>query len=260
MLIKTGSQALAVKRKAVFKASDSPLALGQGTACALNRTEALGTATITDTVAALGVAVSAACGVESPILNLSLAGVHGLRGAAFLMGAKGKSGVQLQQRLGVAVGETLMATGNVLAALGQSAWSIPVVLTGAALNLVADYRYRSSHEAGTEPKPLLTWSAKQTWVNAGDAAIGLSMLSPGPAVIGGGLGALGHLGLAAACYTGKGGIAAANTHSQHSKGYAHAMLAAGMFATAAGAGCLAAVPLLAGAIGTNLQDLRDSTL
>ena len=58
----------------------------------------------------------------------------------------------------------------------------------------------------------------------------------------------------------RGGIAAANTHSQHSKGYAHAMLAAGMFASAAGAGALAAVPLLAGAIGTNLQDLRDSTL
>lgn len=256
MLIETGSQPLAVKHKAVF----SPLAVGQGTARALSKTEALGTATITDTVAALGVAVSQACGVESPILNLSLAGVHGLRGAAFLMGAKGKSGVQLQQRLGVAVGEGLMATGNVLAALGQSTWSIPVVLTGATVNLVADYRYRSNHDAGTEPKPLPVFSAKQTWVNAGDAAIGLSMLSPGTAMIGSGLGALGHLGLAAACYTGKGGIAAANTHSQHSKGYAHAMLAAGMFASAAGAGALAAVPLLAGAIGTNLQDLRDSTL
>ena len=229
---------------------------------AFHKLDVLGAATITDTVAALGVAGSQLAGAETPVLNFAMAGVHGLRSLAFLAAAKGKSGVQLQQRLGVAAGEGLMAVGNLAAGFGGGTWSIPLLLTGATVNLIADYRYRTAYEAPPGEQPEAPrFSGSQKIFNLGDAALTTAALNPCTSMVGGGLGALGHLGLAAACYAGKGGIAAKNTHSQHSKGYAHAMMAAGLIASAAqpGNGWFM-LPVLAGALGTNLQDLRDSTL
>jgi hypothetical protein len=239
--------------------TDSEPAKRSGVAAAsLARLDVLGSATIADTVAGLGMAASQAVGAESPVLNLALAGVHGLRGAAFLAGARGKKGRQLEQRLGVALGEGLLAAGNILAGAGQSAWSIPVLLAGAALNLVCDYRYRKAYEAPPGKLTAAHWSPGQKLVNAGDTAIGLLDLGSCGGFLSNACGGLAHLGLAAACYAGVAGVASPNTHSRHSKGYGHAMIAAGMLAGAAGAGPWVLVPMLAGAVGINLQDLRDS--
>lgn len=229
---------------------------------AFHKLDGLSAATVTDTVAALGVAGSQLAGAEIPVLNFALAGVHGLRSLAFLAASKGKSGLQLQQRLGVAAGEGLMAAGNMAAGCGGGAWSVPLLLTGAAVNLIADYRYRTAHEAPSGEKPASpSFSQSQKLFNLGDAALTTAALVPGTSLLGGGLGGVGHLGLAAACYMGKGGIASKNTHSQHSKGYAHAMMAAGLIASAVQPGNpWFLVPVLAGSLGTNLQDLRDSTL
>jgi len=232
-------------------------ALGEG----LAKLEVLGSATIADTTAALGVAASQACGAQTPVLNVAMAGIHGLRAAAFLANARGKTGHQLQQRMGVAIGEGLMAAGNALAFFGQDALSIPVLVAGAGVNLVADYRYRSAHESDSEKAaPAPTLGKIQKAVDLGDAALTLSTLSPQTSLVGGFLGAGAHLGMSVACYAGKGGLAADNTHSEHSKGYAHAMMAAGMIAAAAGSGGWSLVPILSGSVGLNLQDIRDSKL
>ena len=62
-------------------------ALGEG----LEKLEVLGSATIADTTAALGVAASQACGAQTPVLNVAMAGIHGLRAAAFCSGGATRS-------------------------------------------------------------------------------------------------------------------------------------------------------------------------
>ena len=125
----------------------------------LEKLEVLGSATIADTTAALGVAASQACGAQTPVLNAAMAGVHGLRALAFLANARGKTGVQLQQRIGVAAGEGLMAAGNALAMMGHGSLSIPVLVAGAGVNLVADYRYRTAHDSGPPSSvPAPSWA------------------------------------------------------------------------------------------------------
>lgn len=248
-------------RPTTFAKAAPPAVASSAVGESLEKLEVLGSATISDTAAALGVAASQALGAQTPVLNAAMAGVHGLRAAAFLANARGKKGVQLEQRIGVAVGEGLMAAGNALAVLGHGTLSIPVLVAGAGINLVADYRYRTAHQPAPKPSvPAPAWSTSQKFVNLGDSALTLATLSSQGALAGGAIGAAAHLGMSVACYAGKGGLAAKNTHSEHSKGYAHAMMAAGMIAAAAGSGGWSLIPVLSGSLGVNLQDIRDSKL
>ena len=228
----------------------------------LQKLDVLGSCTIGDSFAAVGMAAAHTL-AESPnvFLGCGMAAVHGARGAAFLLAAKGKSGVALQQRLGVAAGEGLMAVGNLMGAFGAGALCIPVMVAGASINLVADYRYRTAWEnpekPAVKPGPLLGTFQKS--LNVADVAVAASSSSVPALGIAAGVG---HVGMAAACYMGKGNLAANNTHSQHSKGYGHAMTAVGHLASAFGSGSAgwALVPILAGMSTTNLQDFRDRQL
>lgn len=238
----------------------------------IQRSQVLGSATIGDTAAGLGMTVAYAGTGSSPSLahsgmGLGLAAVHGLRGAAFLWSglkvsaqeASSEAGqVRRQQRFGVALGEGLLAAGNLAGALGAGMWAAPMLLGGVAVNLGADFLYRSHFEGSNSAdhgKPL-TLSTSQKVLDGMDAlAMGSLLLGQGSSLaLADGLS---HVAVAGACYAGKGNFAKDNTHSRHSKGYGHAMQAVGLAAAAGGAGWMSAVPVLAGGLTTNLQDLRD---
>lgn len=189
-------------------------------------------------------------------MGFGLAAFHAARGAAFgALALKEKDRAKLQQRIGVAASEGMLAAGHVLGALGHGPLSLPLLAGGALLNGVADYRYRKHF--GVDSPQNGRVSAGQKIVTGADAALSLGYatgLVPGAVGVAAGLG---HLGAMAGYY----GMSIKHPemkHHWHSKGFGHALLAAGNLAGAAGAGVWALPALAGGMLITTLQDYRQN--
>ena len=206
----------------------------------------------------VGMGAAYTFGPSTPVsgMGLAMAAFHGARGAAFAASAFQSKGMKLQQRIGVATAESMLAGGHVLGALGQGAWSLPLLVGGATLNAVADYRYRTYYgvDSPTQGKinPLLLATS------LADGAVGVGCaLQALPAGLGYAAG-LAHLGAVAGYYGGS-VLHPEMKHHWHSKGFGHALLAAGQLAGAAGAGLWALPVLAGGTLITNLQDYRQKS-
>jgi hypothetical protein len=185
-------------------------------------------------------------------LGWGLAVAHAARGAAFAASALNSSGMKLQHRLGVVASEGLLAAGHAAGALGHGLASLPLLLGGSTLNAVMDYRYRN-HFGVTTPEngQVAGW---RKGVAAVDLTLGAGYALGVPATAGFVAGAA-HLGATLGYYGGS--LAKPEMkHHWHSKGFGHALLAAGHLATAAGAGPWALPVLAGGTLITTLQDAR----
>lgn len=94
-------------------------------------------------------------------------------------------------------------------------------------------------------------------LDTADAALGALYATDtfaGAAHVGGIAAGLSHVALTVGYYS---GALAGDKHSRHCKGFGHAVLAAGHFAGAAGAGVWCLAPLVSGIIITTMQDHRD---
>lgn len=204
----------------------------------------------------LGMGAAYTFGPSTPVsgMGLAMAAFHGARGAAFgALALKEKEPFKLQARIGVAASEGLLAAGHALGALGAGAWSIPLLAVGAGLNAVTDYKYRT-HFGVEAPAQ---GQVSQTRLAGGlvDGALGLSYAagaSPLGLVAG-----VGHLGAMVGYYGGS-VWKPEMKHHWHSKGFGHALLAAGHLAGAAGAGAWVLPVLAGGTLITTLQDARQN--
>ena len=185
-------------------------------------------------------------------LGWGLAAAHAARGAAFAASALSSKGMKLQHRLGVVASEGLLAAGHVAGALGHGLASLPLLLSGSTLNAVMDYRYRN-HFGVTAPEhgQVAGW---RKGVAAADLALGAGYALGVPPAAGFVAGAA-HLGATVGYYGGS-LLKPEMKHHWHSKGFGHALLAAGHLATAAGAGPWALPVLAGGTLITTLQDAR----
>ena len=203
----------------------------------------------------LGMGAAYTFGQSTPVtgLGLAMAAFHGARGAAFAaLALKEKDRAKLQARLGVAGSEGLLAAGHALGALGAGAWSIPLLADGAGMNAYSDYKYRThfgvSAPVGEVSKPRLIGAAV-------DGALGLSYTT-GTSPLGL-LAGVSHLGAMVGYYGGS-MFKPEMKHDWHSKGFGHALLAAGHLAGAAGAGPWVLPVLAGGTLITTLQDARQN--
>jgi len=196
-------------------------------------------------------------GQSTPIqgMGLAMAAFHGARGAAFAASALKSDGMKLQHRIGVATAEGLLAAGHVLGSLGQGCWSLPLLLGGAGLNALTDYRYRTHYQVESPAEGHLapTRIACSLADTAAALAYGVEAVPPGLGLAAG----VAHLGAVAGYYGGS-FMRPEMKHHWHSKGFGHALLAAGHLAGAAGAGAWVAPVLLGGTLITSLQDYRQN--
>lgn len=203
----------------------------------------------------LGMGVAYTFGQSTPVsgLGLAMAAFHGARGAAFgALALKEKDPSKLQARLGVATSEALLAAGHALGALGAGAWSIPLLATGSGLNALADYKYRTHFGVNA---PTGKVSSLRLAGGAVDGALGLTYAHGATPL--GLVAGIGHLG-AMVGYYGSSALKPEMKHHWHSKGFGHALLAAGHLAGAAGAGAWVLPVLAGGTLITTLQDARQN--
>ncbi len=204
----------------------------------------------------LGMGAAYTFGASTPVsgMGLAMAAFHGARGAAFgALALKEKETFKLQARIGVAASEGLLAAGHALGALGGGAWSIPLLAAGAGLNAVTDYKYRTHF--GVEAPAKGSVSKARIAGGVVDATLGVSYAagaSPLGVVAG-----VGHLGAMVGYYGGS-MFKPEMKHHWHSKGFGHALLAAGHLAGAAGAGAWVLPVLAGGTLITTLQDSRQN--
>lgn len=204
----------------------------------------------------LGIGAAYTFGPSTPVsgMGLAMAAFHGARGLAFgALAFKEKEPFKLQARIGVAASEGMLAAGHALGALGGGAWSIPLLAAGAGLNAVTDYKYRTHFGVEAPAKG----SVSKTRIAGGlvDGALGVSYAtgaSPLGLVAG-----VGHLGAMVGYYGGS-VWKPEMKHHWHSKGFGHALLAAGHLAGAAGAGAWVLPVLAGGTLITTLQDSRQN--
>ena len=207
-------------------------------------------------IADLGMGAAYTWGPSTPVsgMGLAMAAFHGARGAAFgALALKEKAPFKLHARIGVAASEGLLAAGHALGALGGGAWSIPLLAAGAGLNAVTDYKYRTHF--GVEAPAKGKVSPARIAGAAVDGALGLSYAagaSPLGLVAG-----VGHLGAMVGYYGGS-TFKPEMKHHWHSKGFGHALMAAGHLAGAAGAGVWVLPVLAGGTLITTLQDSRQN--
>lgn len=205
----------------------------------------------------VGMGAAYTWGRSTPIqgMGLAMAAFHGARGAAFAASALKSDGMKLQHRLGVAASEGLLAAGHVLGSLGQGGWSLPLLLGGAGLNAFTDYRYRTHYQVESPAEGHLAPARVACSLADTTAALayGLQAVPPGLGLAAG----VAHLGAVAGYYGGS-LVRPEMKHHWHSKGFGHALLAAGHLAGAAGAGPWVAPVLLGGTLITSLQDYRQN--
>ena len=203
----------------------------------------------------LGMGAAYTFGQSTPVtgLGLAMAAFHGARGAAFAaLALKEKDKEKLHARIGVATSESLLAAGHALGALGGGAWSIPLLAAGAGMNAYSDYKYRTHFnvDAPTGPVNKLRLAGA-----AIDGALGLSYTSGASPL--GVVAGVSHLGAMVGYYGGS-MFKPEMKHHWHSKGFGHALLAAGHLAGAAGAGPWVLPVLAGGTLITTLQDARQN--
>ncbi|MBX3169920.1 MAG: hypothetical protein KF760_21125 [Candidatus Eremiobacteraeota bacterium] len=204
----------------------------------------------------LGMGAAYTFGASTPVsgLGLAMAAFHGARGAAFgALALKEKEAFKLKARIGVAASEGLLAAGHALGALGGGAWSIPLLAAGAGLNAFTDYKYRTHF--GVEAPAKGPVSPARIAGAMVDGALGVSYAA-GASSLGLVAGA-GHLGAMVGYYGGS-LWKPEMKHHWHSKGFGHALLAAGHLAGAAGAGAWVLPVLAGGTLITTLQDSRQN--
>lgn len=204
----------------------------------------------------LGMGAAYTFGASTPVsgMGLAMAAFHGARGAAFgALALKEKEAFKLKARIGVAASEGLLAAGHALGALGGGAWSIPLLAAGAGLNAVTDYKYRTHF--GVEAPAKGSVSKIRIAGAVADTAVGLSYAA-GPSPLGVAAG-VGHLGAMVGYYGGS-MFKPEMKHHWHSKGFGHALMAAGHLAGAAGAGAWVLPVLAGGTLITTLQDSRQN--
>ena len=204
----------------------------------------------------LGMGAAYTFGPSTPVsgMGLAMAAFHGARGLAFgALAFKEKEPFKLQARIGVAASEGLLAAGHALGALGGGAWSIPILAAGAGLNAVTDYKYRTHF--GVEAPAKGSVSKTRIAGSLVDGALGLSYA--GGASNLGVVAGIGHLGAMVGYYGGS-VWKPEMKHHWHSKGFGHALLAAGHLAGAAGAGAWVLPVLAGGTLITTLQDVRQN--
>ncbi|MBS2037193.1 hypothetical protein JST97_19555 [bacterium] len=206
-------------------------------------------------VSDLGMGAAYTFGQSTPVsgLGLAMAAFHGARGAAFAaLALKEKDQAKLRARIGVAGSEGLLAAGHALGALGAGAWSIPLLAAGAGMNAFSDYKYRTHYGVDAPIGEIRKSRLAGALVDGG---LGLSYMD-GPSPLGVVAGVT-HLGAMVGYYGGS-VFKPEMKHHWHSKGFGHALLAAGHLAGAAGAGAWVLPVLAGGTLITTLQDARQN--
>jgi hypothetical protein len=217
---------------------------------------------IADFGLSLGDALSPAPMSALPMSGI-LAGGHIASAFLHLLGNEAQAGTPTHTwHVTSAIADAITAGGHALGqVVGPTIWGLPVVAVGAALNTVADYRYRHSAEGQapeTVEKRRADWTANGP-VAAGSALIGAAsaLTALGSAnPVSGALGA-GEL-LAGTVYTfsAMNGNDSAEYRRRFALGQGHLLMALGSIGAATGGGVWSVAPILGGMVSNTLSQIR----